>query len=41
MQKSNLEPNQIKNYVINNRHNHITAYYYLLEKKAEKDPQIL
>ena len=32
---------QIKNYIVNNRHNHITAFYYLLKKKAEKNPGIL
>lgn len=36
-----IEMAQIKNYVTNNRHNHITAFYYLLKKKAEKDPSIL
>jgi hypothetical protein len=25
---------QIKNYISNNRHNQITAFYYLLKKKA-------
>lgn len=34
MAKDGLDPNQIKNYVANNRHNYITAYYYLLKKKA-------
>lgn len=29
-----MDPVQIKNYILNNRHNHITAYYYLLKKKA-------
>lgn len=32
---------QIKNYIANNRHNHVTAFYYLLKKKAEKNPSIL
>jgi hypothetical protein len=41
MQKHGIEPAQIKNYVSNNRHNHITAFYYLLKKKAEKEPAIL
>lgn len=36
-----IEMAQIKNYVTNNRHNHITAFYYLLKKKAEKEPSIL
>ena len=37
----NMDPVQIKNYIVNNRHNHITAFYYLLKKKADKNPQIL
>jgi hypothetical protein len=37
----NMDPVQIKNYIVNNRHNHVTAFYYLLKKKAEKHPQIL
>lgn len=41
MQKHGLDPLQIRNYVTNNRHNHITAFYYLLKKKAERDPSIL
>ena len=35
------ETNQIKNYISNNRHNHVTSFYYLLKKKAEKNPSIL
>ena len=35
------DANQIKNYIANNRHNHVTAFYYLLKKKAEKNPSIL
>jgi len=34
MQKSGFENSQIVNYVVNNRHNHITAHYYLLKKKG-------
>lgn len=41
MASNGIDMNQIKNYVPNNRHNHITAYYYLLKKKAEKQPSIL
>jgi len=41
MAKDNLDSNQIKSYVTNNRHNYITAYYYLLKKKAELNPSIL
>lgn len=32
---------QIRNYVISNRHNHITAYYYLLKRKVDSDPESL
>lgn len=35
------DPAQIRNYIANNRHNNITAYYYLLMKKALKNPKIL
>jgi len=38
MQKINVDVPQIKNYIINNRHNQVTAYYYLLKIKAERDP---
>ena len=37
----NAEQSQIKNYISNNRHNHVTAFYYLLKKKAQKNPSIL
>jgi len=36
-----MDPAQIKNYVSNNRHNHITAFYYLLKKKMEREPTFL
>lgn len=36
-----MESSQIRNYIINNRHNQITAFYYLLKKKAEKNPSII
>ena len=41
MHRAGHDPTQVKNYVSNNRHNHVTAHYYLLIKKAEKDPSIL
>jgi 5'-AMP-activated protein kinase catalytic alpha subunit len=41
MAKDGLDPHQIKSYVASNRHNYITAYYYLLKKKAEIDPSVL
>lgn len=36
-----IDVSQIKNYIINNRHNQITSFYYLLKKKAEKNPSVL
>jgi hypothetical protein len=41
MEKQGMDGTQIRNYVANNRHNHVTAYYYLLKKKADKDPTFL
>jgi 5'-AMP-activated protein kinase, catalytic alpha subunit len=38
---ASAEPAQIRSYIANNRHNHITAFYYLLKKKAERNPGIL
>jgi hypothetical protein len=29
---------QAKTYIINNKHNQVTALYYLLKTKAERDP---
>jgi len=31
---------QTRTYVINNRHNHVTAMYYLLQKKLDKEPKV-
>jgi len=31
-----MDQTQVKNYIANNRHNHITAHYYLLKIKMEK-----
>jgi 5'-AMP-activated protein kinase catalytic alpha subunit len=36
MEKYDFDPVQARTYVINNRHNHVTAMYYLLEKKISK-----
>lgn len=36
MEKLDFDPVQTRTYVINNRHNHITATYYLLMKKMER-----
>ena len=41
MEKIGIDPAQIRNYVANNRHNHITAHYYLMKNKLEKDPAFL
>ncbi len=41
MQKEGTDIIQAKNYIINNRHNNITAFYYLLKVKADKDPTFL
>lgn len=38
MQSYNIDPSQSRNYLVNNRHNQITAFYYLLKIKAERDP---
>lgn len=40
MEKYDFDPVQTRTYVINNRHNHVTAMYYLLLKKMEKEPII-
>ena len=41
MQKQGIDVLQAKNYLMNNRHNQITATYYLLKVKADKDPNYL
>jgi hypothetical protein len=38
MQKYNIDFVQAKTYIINNRHNQLTAFYYLLEIKSKRDP---
>jgi len=38
MQKQGVDPVQAKTYIINNRHNQVTALYYLLKIKADRDP---
>lgn len=37
MEQLEFDPIQTRTYVINNRHNHVTATYYLLQKKYEKE----
>lgn len=34
MQSYNIDPSQARNYLVNNRHNQITAFYYLLKIKS-------
>lgn len=41
MESRGIDPNLVKNFVLSNRHNSLTAHYYLLKKKMEKDPTIL
>lgn len=36
MAKLNMDPAQVRTYIAHNRHNHITAHYFLLKKKLEK-----
>jgi hypothetical protein len=36
-----MEAAQIANYISTNRHNHITAYYYLLKNKTDNNPALL
>lgn len=38
MEKHNIDPVQARTYIINNRHNQVTAFYYLLKIKGERDP---
>ena len=40
MEKFDFDPVQTRTYVINNRHNQVTAMYYLLQKKIEREPVI-
>jgi hypothetical protein len=36
-----IDTTQITNYIATNRHNHITAYYYLLKNKTNNNPALL
>ena len=36
----NVDPVQARTYVINNRHNHTTALYYLLEIKLSREGKL-
>lgn len=38
LQKYSIEMSQARTYIINNRHNQVTAFYYLLKIKSERDP---
>ncbi len=37
MERHKMDPVQARTYVINNRHNHTTALYYLLELKIKQE----
>lgn len=41
MQKQVGDAAQAKTFIINNKHNQTTAFYYLLKIKAERDPEFL
>lgn len=41
MQKMGVDVAQAKTYILNNKHNQVTALYYLLKIKTERDPQFL
>lgn len=40
MEGYNVDPVQARTYIINNRHNHTTALYYLLEIKLARDGKL-
>ena len=40
MTKFDFDSVQARTYVINNRHNHVTAMYYLMKKKMDKEPKV-
>ena len=40
MRDKGFDPTTVRNYVSSNRHNNITAFYYLLNKQLEKDPSL-
>ncbi len=41
MRGKGIDENIVRDYVRNNRHNRLTAYYYLMKKAIEKDPLIV
>jgi hypothetical protein len=41
MQKQGADIVQAKTYIFNNRHNQVTALYYLIKLKADRDPGFL
>jgi 5'-AMP-activated protein kinase catalytic alpha subunit len=41
MERRSIDPKVVRGFITSNRHNSITAHYYLLKKKVEKDPNIL
>ena len=38
MHRKGLDSNTVRSYVLDNRHNSMTAYYYLLKHKIDRDP---
>lgn len=40
MEGYNVDPVQARTYIINNRHNHTTALYYLLEIKLSREGKL-
>ena len=40
MEQYNIDPIQARTYIINNRHNHTTALYYLLEIKVQREGKL-
>lgn len=41
MERRSIDANVVRGFVASNRHNSITAHYYLLMKKVQKDPSLL
>ena len=40
MKEKGYDPTTVRNYVSSNRHNNVTAFYYLFKKQLEKDPSL-
>jgi len=41
MEQLNVDPVQARTYIINNRHNHTTSLYYLLEIKFLREGKLI